>query len=400
MKRKILIIGPGMEIGGVERSLIGLLNSIDYRKYNVDLMLLSHTGEFMSLINPQVSLLPEEKKYALISLPISTLLKHGHVQIAAIRLWAKAYGALRAKVKHTESMNITICKKIITKIVHNNPKHYDIAFGFFAPHFYLEDKVDADVKIGWVHTDYTNLIERPDVEYIVDMWEKLDAIACVSEQVKQSFDSLFPSVKNKTIVVENILSQEFVKQQANNRTVESEMPKGDYTRILSVGRFCNAKAFDLIPEVCSILIRQGYPIRWYLLGYGPDEHLIRRRIQEHQVEEYVIVLGKKENPYPYMKTCDLYVQPSRYEGKAVTVVEAQILNKPVMITRYATASSQVDEGIDGHICEQGVDGIVDGVKHMIDHPEYCQLLIANTMKRQYGNESEIEKLFSILRSKT
>ena len=98
MKKKILIIGPGMEIGGVERSLIGLLNSIDYDEFEVDLFLLSHTGEFMSLIDKRTRLLPEDKKFSLISWPISSLISQKHWGMALIRLFSKIYGDLRAKV--------------------------------------------------------------------------------------------------------------------------------------------------------------------------------------------------------------------------------------------------------------------------------------------------------------
>ena len=86
-----------------------------------------------------------------------------------------------------------------------------------------------------------------------------------------------------------------------------------------------------------------------MIGYGGDEPLIRQKIIENEMQEHVIILGKKENPYPYIKMCDVYVQPSRYEGKCVAVREAQMLGKPVIITNYATAGSQLQDGVDGVI---------------------------------------------------
>lgn len=395
MKKKILVIGPGMEIGGVERSLIGLLNSIDYDEFEVDLFLLSHTGEFMPLIDKRTRLLPEDKKLSLISWSISALIRQGHWGMALIRLFSKIYGDLRAKITKSDTLNITICKKLVSKISKPLPDHYDIALGFLGPHYFLEEKVDADLKIGWVHTDYANINEKPDVKYTLPMWNKLHYIACVSENVKQSFDSVYPSLTDKTIIIENIMSSEFIKSQANLFGVEREMPADGYVRVLSVGRFCTAKAFDEAVISCSILVKRGYKIKWYLIGYGPDEHLIKEKIEEFHMKDHMIILGKRDNPYPYIKACDIYAQPSRYEGKAVTVTEAQILNKPVLITRYATAASQVKEDIDGYICEMGAESVANGLEYLLNHEDVRSRLIENTMKEEYDNKAEVNKIVKL-----
>ncbi len=384
-----------MEIGGVERSLLGLLDSIDYSNYNVDLLLLSHTGEFMPLINKNVNLLPENKKFSLINLPIASLIRRRNFWLATVRLYCKVYGSIRAKIKGTASINISLCKKYISKTSKPLDKHYDIAIGFFVPHFFLEDKVSADIKFGWVHTDYSNPNEKQDTDFNYPMWKKLDYIACVSEQVKKSFDSIYPSLSNKTIVVENILSSEFVTTQSNAFAVDSEMPSDGSTKILSVGRFCEAKAFDDAVVACKKLLDKGYNVKWYLIGYGPDEQLIRNKISGYNLHEHVIILGKKSNPYPYMKACDIYAQPSRYEGKAVTVREAQMLHKPVIITRFETSASQVEEGVDGYICEMGIDGIVKGVEYLINNKSITDKLIENTKKKQYDNAEEFSKLVNL-----
>lgn len=364
-KKQLLVIGPGMDIGGIERSLLGLLDSIDYDRYEVDLFLLSHGGDLMPLLNGDARLLPEENKFALIAWPIVKLFRKGHFLLGSIRLYSKLYGAIRARITKTPSLNITICKRIVSAISKPLPKHYDCALGFYAPHYFLENKTNAAQKIGWVHTDFSSSYEKQDVRYLRPMWEKLDRIVCVSDGVKQAFDGAYRSLRDKTIVFENIVSQEYVRKQADVFDAEPEMPEDGCFKLLSVGRFCTAKAFDEIPEACSILKSRGIRFRWYLIGFGPDEALIRKRIRDFRMEDTVIVLGKKQNPYPYMKRCDLYVQPSRYEGKAVTVQEARALGKPVMITRYATSASQLKEGVDGYICEMGPSGVADGLEKLL-----------------------------------
>ena len=113
-------------------------------------------------------------------------------------------------------------------------------------------------------------------------------------------------------------------------------------------------------------------VKWYLIGLGPDEELIRKKIEETGMQEHVIILGKKENPYPYMKACDIYVQPSRHEGKCVAVREAQILGKPVIITNYETSVSQLKDGYDGVIVSMDNEKCAQGIAEVIQIKFYSR----------------------------
>ena len=170
----------------------------------------------------------------------------------------------------------------------------------------------------------------------------------------------------------------------------------DSIKLLSIGRFCEAKNFDNVPEIASIIKSKGVEFKWYIIGYGADENLIKSKIAQYNMEDTVIILGKKENPYPYIKACDIYVQPSRYEGKAVTVHEALILNKPVVIANYATAKSQVNDGFDGIIVPQDNQGCADGLSEVIQNKELQNKLIENMKSINYSNESEVKKLYDLI----
>lgn len=365
-KEKILVIGPGMETGGVERSLLGLLDSFDYEKTEVDLFLYAHSGELMPYINKHVHLLPEEKIIALSKWSVKDLFRSGHYYIGFLRFFTKIIGDVRARYLHCESIGMNMCRKTLTRHVSAQAKCYDKAYSFFLPHYYVIDKVNANQKIGWVHTDYSNVNELQDTKFLFPMWEKLDYIACVSESVKTSFDSIYPKLQNKTIVVENRLPTSLIMEQASEFNAESDMPRDGSFRILSVGRFCVAKAFDEAILAAKKLHDEGINIKWYFIGYGPDEQKLKDLVIQLNSSEYTIILGKKTNPYPYMLECDLYAQPSRYEGKAVTVCEAQLLGKPVMITRYKTSGSQLSDLSPSYICEMGIEGVVNGIKHMME----------------------------------
>ena len=142
----------------------------------------------------------------------------------------------------------------------------------------------------------------------------------------------------------------------------------------------------------------GIHVKWYLIGYGPDEILIKEKIKENKMEEHVFILGKKTNPYPYIKVCDFYIQPSRYEGKAVTVREAQILCKPVVITRFPTSASQLTDGYDGIIVDMDNDGCAREIVEFIKNKNLQEKIIQNLKSNDYSNSNEIEKIYELVES--
>lgn len=396
MKKKIFIFSHAMEIGGAERALLGLLNSIDYSKYEVDLFLLKHSGELMPLIPKQVNLLPEISQYSAIMKPMVLALKEGQIKVVLGRLCGK----LKAKlydIKHTLNRSAVAIeyshKHTVKYLPKVNNEHYDIAISFLTPHYIVSEKVNADKKIAWIHTDYSTI--ELDVKSELAMWSKFDNIVSISDDVTRAFLSTFPSLENKIVKIENILSKDFIEKQADLFNVENEMT-GDSVKLLSIGRFCEAKNFDNVPEIASIIKSKGVDFKWYIIGYGADENLIKSKIAQYNMEDTVIILGKKENPYPYIKACDIYVQPSRYEGKCVAVREAQILNKPVIITNYASSKSQLQDGFDGVIVPMDNQGCADGIVKVIDDKDLQNQLIENTKKTDYTNSKEIEKLYKLI----
>ena len=136
--------------------------------------------------------------------------------------------------------------------------------------------------------------------------------------------------------------------------------------------------------------------KWFIIGYGGDEQLIHDKIKESGMEDEVIILGKKANPYPYIKKCDIYIQPSRYEGKAVTVLEAQMLGKPVVITDFPSSDSQLEDGIDGVIVPLDDSGCADGIVEVIQDRELRIKLVENCQKRDYSSKDEVEKLYKLM----
>ena len=390
-----------MAMGGAERALLGLLSALDPAIVEVDLFLNQHIGDFIPLIPKKINLLPERKGYNAIEKPMLQVLREGQFGIVygrlnARRLHKKYYNLLNDIEKSFDSSIFIYVAECVQPYLPSleDLGEYDLAISFLQPHNIVLNKVKAKKKIAWIHTDYSTVHVNAELE--LPVWAGFDYIASISPDCTRSFLQTFPTLKNKIIEIENILSTSFVRRQAELLDVSGVMPKNGIN-LLSVGRYCHAKNYDNVPDIVKRLVDKGFKdLRWYIIGFGGDEPLIRQKIAEAGMEEHVIMLGKKDNPYPYIKACDVYVQPSRYEGKSVTVREAQVLCKPVIVTSYPTARSQVRNGVDGIIVPQDNEGCADGIAQAIQNSDQLRALTAYLQENDYGNEREVEKVLNLL----
>lgn len=434
MKKRIFISMHYMEIGGAEMALVGLLQALDFTKYDVDLFLHAHRGEMMQFIPKEVNLLPEIKEYAHIECPMKQALLDG--------CWGVLFGRLKAKWltrRYLRKKGVTESAAVLQYVADcvspflpslHQFGEYDLAISFLQPHNYVVEKVRAKKKICWIHTDYTRI--DINVEQELPVWDAYDHIISISPDVTKTFLQIFPSLSNKIVEMENILSPEFVRKRSEEFQVEfnanvnanpnefstlnvhlsskesknvNDNNNSSVINLLSVGRFCEAKNYDNVPDICKkintklLSLNSKLSIRWFLIGFGGDEELIRRKIAEAGMQDYVIILGKKSNPYPYIKACDIYVQPSRYEGKSVTVREAQMLCKPVVVTNYPTAKSQIQDAIDGRIVPMDNEGCAQGLTEFIMNTEMQKQITEYLHTNDYGNEAEVEKLYDLINCK-
>ena len=374
MKKKILITACSLEIGGIERSLVGLLDVMDYDKYDVDVLLFSRKGELLQHVSPRCNLLPEIPQCATLLTPVKTVLRQGHFLLGAARVWA--HWSLSRKYKPdgdprtADGVTFATLQKFwdtSIRFMPSLPGEYDAAISFMWPHHFVAQKVRAKKKFAWVHTDHTIAIvdEKKDAA----VWAQFDRIAAVSDECGEAFRAM-----------------EFEPQE-----MDTAAPK-----LVSVGRLCYQKAFDRAVRVARILKDRNADFCWYVVGYGGAEPEIRALIRELDVEDRFFLLGKKSNPYPYMRACDLFVQASRYEGKAVTVREAQMLAKPVLITDFLTARSQVRDGFDAVVVPQDENAIADAIVSLLGDEEKRIQLSENARATDYSNASEADKIYRMI----
>lgn len=401
MKPRILILMHYMELGGAETSLIGLLGALDPEKVDVDLFIHSHRGPLMKYIPSWVNLLPEMPQYAVIESPITEALRRRQLGVVIGRVIAK----LRHK-RYKKSANIKapvdaselqyVADSVERFLPDINPNvDFDLCISYLTPHNYALSKVHAKKRLAWIHTDYATV--HINVEQELAVWSAFDKIASISPDVTESFLHAFPELKDKIIEIENIMPSEMILSRAEELDVRNEIPQNNGHNLLSIGRYCHAKNYDNVPDIALQIVKGGISdLKWYIIGYGPDEGLIQRKITEAGMENHVILLGKKDNPYPYIKACDIYVQPSRYEGKSITVREAQLLGKPVVITDYPTAKSQISDGVNGFVVPLDNDGCAKGIFEVLNNPPRLKEIVSNLTIEKISGQSEIEKIYQLL----
>jgi len=359
--------------------------------------LYKHSGDFLSYIPENVCLLQEIPEYATFRKSIKEIIKEKYFRISKARIKSKFNAEFKGKLSKISEpgyMQMQLMWKYSLPYLPRMQKVYDVAISYLWPHYFVAEKVQAKVKIAWIHTDFSSV--ETDEKIDVQIWDHFHHIIAVSEECKNAFTRKYPSLQRKVTVMENIQSPSFIRSQAED-TSDLVMANDSRFKIITVARLSHAKGIDLACDAMKILIDDyNMDIAWYIVGYGGDETQIQAFIKKHHLEKNVILLGKKINPYPYMKAADIYVQPSRYEGKAVTVGEAQILGKPVLITNYPTAKSQVTHGQNGHICELSAIGIAKGIRTLIENELLRKTLSANCFEQDFSNTSELEKLYKYI----
>lgn len=387
---------PSLSAGGGEKSLVNLLSQIDYSLYDVDLFLFSKTGVFINSIPREVNILdlPDDYKVFTRELKISikNYLKNGQINLAYSRLMF----SVKNRMVKSKAISEQYTWKYQSMSFEILEKEYDVAIGYLEKSsiYFVADKVNAKKKIGWIHTNYSN--SGMDCNFDNPYFEKLDYIVTVSEECVKSLKENFPHLKNKIRVIYNVVSPKIINNLANKEIQDNFKYDMGYTNIITVARLSYEKGIDIAIKSCRSLINKGYKIRWYVLGDGSEREKLESLIEGNDLKHNFKLLGIKENPYPYIKKADIYVQPSRYEGKSIAIDEAKILHKPIVVTNFETAKDQINDGENGTIVDMTEEGISDGIEMLIKNIDFKNNLVENLSKEKLGTEEEINKLYQIV----
>lgn len=258
------------------------------------------------------------------------------------------------------------------------------------------EKIRAKRKVLWLHGK-KNFREK-DLPFYDDLYAKADKIVCVSLETEERFQGLMPKCAGKTVTIHNLYDIPFIQAQAMKPAEDMSLEPGP-VKIVSVGRISKEKGFDRVPAVVQRLSAEGYDVQWYIVGDGNTRESVEADIREKQLENRIHLLGHRKNPYPYVAQCDLYVQPSYTEGFCTSTMEAKILCKPVVTTDVPGMREQFVSGENGLIVESSVDGLYEGIKRLLDHPELMEKMAENLRNEPVPNEEVLRQTMAVIEGK-
>lgn len=223
---------------------------------------------------------------------------------------------------------------------------------------------------------------------------RLDALCAVSGGCLAALKKVFPEYAEKLHVIYNIISADFMHKLAGRDGGFNDGFVG--LRVLSIARLSHQKGLDIALPAVAKLKKKGLAFRWYIIGVGPEEQSLKQMAKDLGVENTVVFLGERANPYPYLKQCDIYLQPSRFEGKSIAVDEAMVMCRPILLTDFSTASDQIESGKNGLIVPMTSEGVAGGLEDLILNEERRLHFTLELSHGCYSNESEINKLYALL----
>lgn len=388
MKKKILFVCCDMRSGGVQKSLISLLNTINYDDYDVDLFLFRQDGLFMSQLPTKVNLLNDNPR-------LRELWKQKHY-VKVLRAYFAGKVALMNK---NLSKRWGVYWKGHKGVFRTFDTKYDVAIAYNdgVELFYVVDCVEAKKKIGFNHSEYSNpATYKPELDR--KYYHVLDKIVCVSTICEKKLIEYFPEIQSKTCVIENIVSKELLKNMSEEKKTFDAIRKNDNIKIIvTVARLDKKKGFDIAIKALSLLKSEGINFKWYIIGVGPDEQWIKDMVELEGLCDDIVFLYEQANPYCYVKNADIFMLTSYFEGKSIAVEEAKLLEMPILITRYGTAENQIEDEITGLIAEFEPNDIKEQLKRLMTDEELVCRLKYNLKYKCHSNEKEnIEKIYSLI----
>lgn len=399
--KKLLFIINTLGFGGAERAMLNLFTELDAEKYDISLLVLTGQGELVKELPENVHLL--NKNYN----DVSVLTKKGRRLLTFSVLKAGILKGLfikRAPYLIENFLNMRKKGKILPDkllwrlLAEATPKineEYDLAVAYLegGATYYTAERVNAKKKVAFVHIDYEKAGYSRELD--LDCYGKFDRIFSVSDEVKEHFLRVYPEYENKTSVFNNIVNQKRIIEMADEGDGFDDGFDG--IRILTVGRLTRQKRYDIAIETMRLIKeKSNMPIRWYALGEGELRKELEQQIKLSGLQNDFILLGVKQNPYPYIRGCDLYVHATQFEGKSIAIQEAQILGKPVLATDCSGNREQIENGVDGWLCEFDPQKISETILNMIENSETCEKYSEKAKQKVLCNEKGLDEFIAFV----
>lgn len=354
-KTSVLFVIASLNCGGAEKSLISLLQLLDFDKMDVTLMLQYRGGIFEQYVPKNVKIIQMPKPPGLRGF-VSRCLYAARLHFRLNRHWAETYWNYAGWS------------------IQNFPCKYDVAIAYNQgfPTYYVANRVNANRKIAWVNSD----LEKAgyNVKFNSEIYAKYNYVNAVSDSIRDLIIKQGYCTEPRTKVVYDILNVDLIKRMAEEQ-VDMKQPG---LKIVTVGRLMPPKNYPLAVEVAHILDKRGLNFHWWFVGGGDEKQKILNLARQLKVDSKITITGTTGNPYPYMKKADIYVQTSSFEGFCLTLNEARILNRPVVSTNFPPAYDQIIQYQNGIIVDMDKESIADVISKLAEDSALRNRLIDGT----------------------
>lgn len=335
--KRIMFVAPDLSVGGVQRALVTFLRTAPFDRLDITLLLFRDGGEFLGDLPSQVHVRVEKRleKRERLRGTVSGTLKRFRLD-SIFSLAKRAYhrsGQRLAQVKCGECCDVAV------------------AFSDGLATWYVAKSVQAERKIAFVHTDVSRA--GYDAGREREIYRQFEEVVLASRAAEDSFLRLIPQARGKTVILPNAIDRERILRLSEGPSPYPET--NNIVRLLTVGRLSHEKGVGKIPLLLRKLEDAGQSVCWYVVGEGPERENLLRSARRLNVEKGLILVGQMENPFLYMRYCDIYVQPSEYEGYCIALAEARALCRPILACDFAGAREQLENGVDGAITGMDVE---------------------------------------------
>lgn len=384
-RKKILFILGVLDSGGVAKSLVNLVNTVDRKVYDVSLLLVSNVrGPYCDLLPADLNIIHNDVLSAVGSLNgLKYLLLHGHFILAVgtiIRLFVACFSKPWSAY-------------LLSRLMPALSDEYDLIVDYNGQQqtYYMVDKLKGRKKVAFFHSDYSKwpYYYKMDKRY----YPKLDAVFTISPICVDALKRFFPEQKDKIHLFENISSLKVINKMAEDSV---DIKSSAQWKFLTVGHICKNKGTDLAIEAAALLKKNGLDFVWYFIGNTAELSTFMPLIEKYGLQDNFVFLGLKSNPYPYFKMADIVVHPSLFEGKSITLDEAKLLCKPVVVTNFSTVGDQFENGVNANIVEMNPKAIANGILDLVNNKDKCQRYAIWLQANSKDNVNEIEKLYKLL----
>lgn len=378
--KKIAIVSRGLTINGATKALVEMLKRVRTDQCAIDVWVLDFQNNAEHWIKeiPDCIKIRKITGYGLSACSIQSILRHPYHFYESIC----AGKILRKSISVIESCKFTAKRLPIIN------KEYDIAISFRhfdVDIFYAMDNIKAVKKYFWVHG--VQQLKTDEVNILRTYYQRYDGIFPVSVSAKANFVKYFPDLEKKCRIAYCVVDA----YEVNNKSFIGEKIKDDgKISLFTISRLGEEKGIDIAVLAAKILKDNNISFKWFVAGDGSQREMLQKMIKRFGIANDFFLLGNVKNPYGMLKTCDIYIQPSRLESYGLAINEAKILHKPIICSDIPAGREQIVHGKTGLLFDLSEINLAQNIQKLILDTELRNTLVHNLSLKDWSHFEAVQ----------